>query len=67
MQVVETQILPIAVAFQPRLSMVEGVATNKLQRKPPVDVSMCSVVSDSLGPPWALACQTPLSMEFSRQ
>ena len=27
----------------------------------------CSVVSDSLRPPWAVAHQAPLSMEFSRQ
>ena len=26
-----------------------------------------SVVSDSLRPPWTVACQAPLSMKFSRQ
>ena len=26
-----------------------------------------SVVSDSLATPWTVACQAPLSMEFSRQ
>ena len=26
-----------------------------------------SVLSDSLRPPWTVACQAPLSMEFSRQ
>ena len=28
---------------------------------------MCSVMSDSLWTPWTVACQVPLSMEFSRQ
>ena len=28
---------------------------------------MCSVVSDSLGTPWMVARQAPLSIEFSRQ
>ena len=28
---------------------------------------MCSVVSDSLRPPWTVACQAPLSMEFPRK
>ena len=28
---------------------------------------MCSVMSDSLRPPWTVACQAPLSVEFSRQ
>ena len=28
---------------------------------------MCSVVSDSLGTPWTVARQAPLSIEFSRQ
>ena len=27
----------------------------------------CSVMPDSLWPPWTVACQPPLSMEFSRQ
>ena len=27
----------------------------------------CSIVSDSLWPPWTVAHQTPLSIEFSRQ
>ena len=27
----------------------------------------CSIVSDSLGIPWTVACQAPLSMGFSRQ
>ena len=27
----------------------------------------CSAVSDSFVTPWTLACQAPLSMEFSRQ
>ena len=27
----------------------------------------CSVVADSFAPPWTVACQAPLSMEFSRQ
>ena len=28
---------------------------------------MCSVGSNLLGPPWTVALQAPLSMEFSRQ
>ena len=28
---------------------------------------MCSIVSDSLLPPWTVTCQAPLFMEFSRQ
>ena len=31
-----------------------------------VDVCVCSVASDSLTP-WTIACQAPLSIEFSRQ
>ena len=27
----------------------------------------CSVISNSLGVPWTVACQAPLSMEFSRE
>ena len=30
-------------------------------------VCACSVMSDSLGPPWTIAHQTPLFIEFSRQ
>ena len=32
-----------------------------------VCVRMCSVGSNPLGPPWAVALQASLSMEFSRQ
>ena len=32
-----------------------------------VCVLSCSVVSDSFATPWTVACQTPLSMGFSRQ
>ena len=28
---------------------------------------MCSVMSDSFATPWMVACQSSLSMEFSRQ
>ena len=31
------------------------------------EVCVCSIVSDSLRPPWAVAHQAPLSMGFSRQ
>ena len=30
-------------------------------------VCVCSVVSNSFVTPWTVACQAPLSMEFSRQ
>ena len=30
-------------------------------------VCACSVMSDSFETPWTVACQVPLSMEFSRQ
>ena len=32
-----------------------------------VDIRACSVVSESMRPPWTIAHQAPLSMEFSRQ
>ena len=32
-----------------------------------MDVCACSVVSGSMRPPWTIAHQAPLSMEFSRQ
>ena len=33
----------------------------------PCAVLGCSVLSDSFSTPWTVACQAPLSMEFSRK
>ena len=43
----------------------------RARRSSPLFISVCSlgssVMSNSLWPPWTVACQAPLSMEFSRQ
>ena len=45
-----------------------GAVSKKLDFSPIESESVsCSVASDSLPPPWTVARQDPLSLEFSRQ
>jgi len=48
-------------------SKLEGVVIDGIPQKLCVGVFSCSVASDSFRPPWTVAHQAPLSMDFSRK
>ena len=61
-------------SFSTKHSQIHYSVCHHILVSPVCDVCVCvcvyvshSVVSDSLWPPWTLAHQTPMSMEFSRQ